>query len=50
VAVQHTTASHQGRDPDIKGQLMRMDKEDSIGEVQEHYSDQETLDAFWVTG
>jgi hypothetical protein len=47
VAVQHATASYQGRRLDITGcQLMRL-KEGRISEVQGHYSDQYALDAFW---
>jgi hypothetical protein len=50
VAVQHATASYQGRRLDVTGcQLMRLEQ-GRIAEVRGHYSDQEALDAFWVTG
>ena len=49
VAVQHATASGRGRRLDITGcQLMRLERS-RIMEVRGHYSDQEALDAFWVT-
>jgi uncharacterized protein len=47
VAVQHATASYQGRTLDVTGcQLIRMDG-GRIAEVRGHYSDQDALDAFW---
>lgn len=47
VAVQHATASYQGRELDITGcQLMRV-VDGRIAEVHGHYSDQAALDAFW---
>lgn len=47
VAVQHATASYQGRHLDVTGcQLIRMDQ-GRIAEVRGHYSDQDALDAFW---
>ena len=47
VAVQHATASYQGRRLDITGcQLMRLEY-GRIAEVLGHYSDQDALDAFW---
>jgi hypothetical protein len=50
VAVQHATASYQGRRLDITGcQLMRLEH-GRIAEVRGHYSDQDALDAFWVIG
>jgi ketosteroid isomerase-like protein len=50
VAVQHATASYRGRRLDITGcHLMRLEQ-GRIVEVRGHYSDQEALDAFWVTG
>ena len=48
--MQHATASYRGRRLDITGcQLMRLEQ-GRIVEVRGHYSDQEALDAFWVTG
>ncbi len=50
VAVQHATASYQGRCLDITAcQLMRLEH-GRITEVRGHYSDQDALDAFWMTG
>ena len=47
VAVQHATASHDGRRLDVTGcQLIRM-KEGRIAEVIGHYSDQYAFDSFW---
>jgi len=47
VAVQHATASYQGRHLDVTGcQLIRIDQ-GRIAEVRGHYSDQDALDAFW---
>jgi uncharacterized protein len=49
VAVQHATASSRGQRLDITGcQLMRLEQ-GRIVEVRGHYSDEEALDAFWVT-
>jgi ketosteroid isomerase-like protein len=48
VAVQHATATHQGRTLDVTGcQLMHV-SDGVIHEVRGHYSDQTALDAFWV--
>jgi len=50
VAVQHVTASYQGRRLDVTScQLIRLEQ-GRIAEVRGHYSDQEAMDAFWVTG
>ena len=47
VAVQHATASRQGRTLDVTAcQLMEV-TEGRISRVRGHYSDQEALDAFW---
>jgi uncharacterized protein len=47
VAIQHATASHNGKSLDITGcQLMRIE-DGKIVEVRGHYSDQEALDTFW---
>ena len=47
VAVQHATASVDGRSLDITGcQLMEV-TDGRISRVRGHYSDQEALDAFW---
>jgi uncharacterized protein len=47
VAIQHATASHNGKSLDITGcQLMRIEN-GKIVEVRGHYSDQEALDTFW---
>ena len=49
MAVQHATASGRGRRLDTTGcQVMRLERS-RIMEVRGHYSDQEALDAFWVT-
>ena len=47
VAIQHATASHEGRELDVTGcQLIRMEG-GRIAEVRGHYSDQYAFDAFW---
>ena len=47
VAIQHATASHNGRTLDVTGcQLIRMEG-GRIAEVRGHYSDQYAFDAFW---
>jgi ketosteroid isomerase-like protein len=47
VAVQHATASRDGRELDVSGcQLIRME-DGLIAEVTGHYSDQYAFDAFW---
>lgn len=48
VAIQHATASHQGRTLDVTGcQLMAING-GVIRSVRGHYSDEAALDAFWV--
>jgi len=48
VAVQHATASLEGRHLDVTGcQLMEI-TDGRISRVRGHYSDQEALDAFWT--
>lgn len=48
VAIQHATASHDGRTLDVTGlQLIRMEN-GLIAEVTGHYSDQYAFDAFWA--
>jgi len=50
VAVQHATATYQGRHLDVTGcQLMRV-AGGRVTEVRGHYSDQTALDAFWKSG
>ncbi len=47
VAVQHATASREGRTLDVTAcQLMEV-SDGRISRVRGHYSDQEALDAFW---
>ena len=49
VAVQHATASYEGRALDVSAcQLIRME-DGLIAEVRGHYSDQYAFDAFWQT-
>jgi uncharacterized protein len=49
IAVQHTTASHQGRVLDVTGcQVLRL-KDGLITEIRGHYSDLYALDAFFGT-
>ena len=47
VAVQHATASHQGRSLDITGCPLMTVRDGVIREVRGHYSDQVALDTFW---
>ena len=50
VAVQRATGEHQGHRLDVTGcQLMQV-ADGLITVVQGHYSDQDMLDAFWVSG
>jgi uncharacterized protein len=47
VAVQHATASHEGKVLDITACQLMTVRDGLIHEVRGHYSDQEALDAFW---
>ncbi|HZT06905.1 MAG TPA: nuclear transport factor 2 family protein [Chloroflexota bacterium] len=48
VAIQHATASHNGKVLDITGCQLMTVKDGMITEVRGHYSDQEALDSFWA--
>ena len=48
VAVQHATASHQGRTLDVTGCQLMTISDGQIQEIRGHYSDESALNAFWV--
>lgn len=47
VAVQHATASYDGKSLDITACQLITVRDGLIREVRGHYSDQDALDAFW---
>ena len=48
VAVQHATASHEGRTLDLTGCQLMTVRDGLIQNVRGHYSDESALNAFWV--